>query len=70
MSPRRQGVKDSTSVEEEHSTEVPSEAERKGMRGHDDNGNVRPADGRWGLHAPKDESKYIRTENAKESSDG
>lgn len=49
-------------------TEVPDEqvstatvAERKGKRGHDDNGSVRPADGRWNLHDPKDESKVVRT---------
>ena len=39
---------------------APTEAERKGMRAHDDQGNVRPADGRWDLHAPEDEGKYVR----------
>lgn len=32
---------------------------RQGRRAHDANGNVRPADGRWDLHDPKDESKYV-----------
>lgn len=41
--------------------EQPSAEERKDKRGHED-GNVRPADGRYGLHAPADEAKYIRTE--------
>lgn len=40
----------------------PSAEGRKGKRGHDDHGNVRPADGRYGLHDPKDEPKYVRTE--------
>ncbi|WP_395691789.1 hypothetical protein [Nocardioides sp.] len=43
------------------SRQVPSAEERKGKRAHDDQGNVRPADGRWDLHEPKDESKYVRT---------
>lgn len=47
---------------------APTAEERKGMRAHDDNGNVRPADGRWPLHEPKDESKHVRTEQ--ESNDG
>ena len=38
---------------------APTAEERKGMRAHDDNGNVRPADGRWDLHAPEDESVYV-----------
>lgn len=42
-------------------TGVPSEEEREGMRAHDEHGNVRPADGRWELHEPKDESKVVRT---------
>jgi hypothetical protein len=47
---------------------TPSSAEeRKGKRGHDESGNVRPADGRWELHEPKDESKYVRTDKAEES---
>lgn len=41
---------------------APTKAERKDTRGHSQDGNVRPADGRWGLHKPKDESKVIRTE--------
>lgn len=36
--------------------------ERKGKRGHDDQGNVRPADDRYGLHEPEEESVYVRTE--------
>jgi hypothetical protein len=47
---------------EEEPRKFPSASERKGKRGHDDNGNVRPADGRWDLHDPKDESKFVRTE--------
>lgn len=39
---------------------APTDAERKGMRAHDANGNVRPADGRWDLHQPSEESKYVR----------
>lgn len=35
--------------------------ERKDMRAHDASGNVRPADGRWGLHQPQAESEYVRT---------
>ncbi|HWI43263.1 MAG TPA: hypothetical protein VNS81_06555 [Nocardioides sp.] len=41
---------------------APTEEERQGMRAHDENGNVRPADGRWELHEPKDEAKYVKTE--------
>lgn len=41
---------------------APTQAQREGMRAHDDHGNVRPADGRWDLHEPKNESKYVRTE--------
>ncbi|HEY0889657.1 MAG TPA: hypothetical protein VGE38_08615 [Nocardioides sp.] len=48
----------------DQASEVPSEEERKGKRGHDDHGNVRPADGRWELHDPKDESKVVRTPKA------
>lgn len=39
----------------------PEAAERKGMRGHDDQGNVRPADGRYGLHRTEDESAHVRS---------
>ncbi|WP_323792416.1 hypothetical protein [Nocardioides sp.] len=35
-------------------------ADRQGKRGHE-NGNVRPADGRYGLHDPSEESQVIRT---------
>ena len=42
----------------------PSAEERKGMRAHDDQGNVRPADGRWDLHEPKDEGKHVRMAKA------
>lgn len=42
---------------EEDEPQFPSAEERKGMRGHDEQGNVRPADGRWDLHKPADESK-------------
>lgn len=38
--------------------------EKKGMRGHSDLGQVRPADERFNLHAPKEESKYVRVEQA------
>ncbi len=36
--------------------------ERKGMRGHDADGNVRPADDRYDLHKPEDESKVCGPE--------
>lgn len=60
---RRQGrtqpaTEDAVTAEQ---TETPSVEARKGKRGHDDQGNVRPADGRYGLHEPKDESKYVRS---------
>lgn len=42
--------------------QAPTVEERKDMRGHDSEGNVRPADGRWDLHDPKDESKYVKTQ--------
>lgn len=42
-----------------------SAEERKGKRAHDEQGNVRPADGRWPLHKPEDESKHVRTEKGK-----
>lgn len=61
---RQQDATDRTSVEEEHSAEVrqtPTEAERKGKRGHDEHGNVRPADDRYELHDPADESLVVRT---------
>lgn len=38
--------------------------ERKGMRGHSDGGNVRPADDRFNLHKPEDESGVVRTPEA------
>lgn len=53
----------STSSAEEQT--VPSAEERKDKRGHED-GNVRPADGRYGLHEPKDEPKYVRTETGEQ----
>lgn len=34
---------------------------RKGKRGHDDNGNVRPADDRYNLHDPAEESAVVRS---------
>ena len=43
---------------------IPSKAERKGKRGHDEHGNVRPADGRWGLHEPEEESEVCVNETA------
>jgi len=63
MAGQRRRVKDTPSAEERS---TPSAEERKGKRGHDGQGNVRPADGRYELHDPKDESKYVRTETAKE----
>lgn len=45
---------------------APSVEERHGKRGHDDQGNVRPADGRYDLHDPKDEGTYVRTAPATE----
>jgi hypothetical protein len=35
--------------------------DRKGMRGHED-GNVRPADGRYDLHKPEEESEVVRND--------
>lgn len=35
--------------------------ERKGKRGHDGRGNVRPADDRYELHDPAQESLVVRT---------
>ena len=47
---------------------TPSSAEdRHGKRGHDEHGNVRPADGRYGLHEPQDESEYVRAQPGDES---
>lgn len=46
--------------DEQLEDEMPSEAERKGCRAHDEHGNVRPADGRWPLHAPEQESEVCR----------
>lgn len=39
---------------------TPPAEERQSKRAHDEHGNVRPADGRWDLHDPKDESKHVR----------
>lgn len=64
---RREATPDASPVGEKPSTGEASEEEREGKRGHDDQGNVRPADGRWNLHEPKDESKYVRTEIGTES---
>lgn len=44
---------------------IPSAEERKGKRGHDERGNVRPADGRWDLHDPAEESEVVRTPDEK-----
>lgn len=57
----------STSSAEQGS--APSAEERKGKRAHDEHGNVRPADGRWSLHEPKDESKHVRTDAAPQTED-
>lgn len=63
---RHQGLKNPPSATGEQVAEegaaAPSAEERKGMRAHDDSGNVRPADGRWDLHKPEQESQYVRTE--------
>ncbi len=63
---RHQGTKNASSAAREHAAEeeatAPSVEERRGMRAHDDSGNVRPADGRWDLHKPEQESQYVRTE--------
>lgn len=40
------------------------EKARKGMRGHSDAGQVRPADNRYNLHRPEDESAYVRSDKA------
>ncbi|MFT4010873.1 MAG: hypothetical protein QM655_12625 [Nocardioidaceae bacterium] len=36
--------------------QVPEETQ--GKRAYDEHGNVRPADGRWPLHDPEDESHH------------
>lgn len=46
----------------DRTTDTPSVEERRGKRGHDERGNVRPADGRYELHDPEDESTYVRTD--------
>lgn len=48
---------------------TPSEEEREGKRGHDDGGNVRPADGRWNLHEPEEESDVCGPANAVSTDD-
>lgn len=53
MPGRRRAVE----TENGETRKAPTAEERKGMRGHDDHGNVRPADGRWNLHKPSEESK-------------
>ena len=62
----RKDTKSAPSATGEHAAEeeatAPSVEERQGMRAHDDSGNVRPADGRWDLHKPEQESQYVRTE--------
>lgn len=45
---------------------APTVEERRGKRAHDDSGNVRPADGRWDLHDPDQESKHVRTSKGKQ----
>lgn len=40
--------------------------ERQGMRGHSDGGNVRPADTRFNLHKPEDESDVVRSPAAED----
>lgn len=60
----RRKVESTPSAEE---PQQPSAEGRQGKRGHQD-GNVRPADGRYGLHDPEDEPKYVRTDIG--SSDG
>jgi hypothetical protein len=67
------GKKAAEAVEEtaDEAVDYPSAEERKGMRAHDTDGNVRPAAGRWDLHEPAEESTYVRTEiEPEESSDG
>lgn len=54
----RKTTKSTPSAEE---PQQPSAEGRQGKRGHE-NGNVRPADGRYGLHEPEEEPKYVRTE--------
>lgn len=49
---------------------APSVEEKRGMRAHDDNGNVRPADGRWDLHEPSEESKYVKDSAPVEPNEG
>lgn len=54
----------------EETTNAPSVEERKGMRAHSEVGQVRPADGRWELHEPKHESKFVRTDLGTEKGNG
>ncbi|GAA5153840.1 hypothetical protein GCM10023340_36460 [Nocardioides marinquilinus] len=47
----------------DHTDEHPGEdIARLGKRGHDETGSVRPADGRYGLHDPGEESLYCGPE--------
>ncbi|WP_300399889.1 hypothetical protein [Nocardioides sp.] len=40
--------------------------DRQGKRGHDEHGNVRPADDRYELHDPEQESAVVRTPQSAE----
>lgn len=62
--PRRQRRQAPQNASSADGVEASAE-ERAGMRAHDDQGNVRPADGRWDLHKPEDESKYVRAGRGK-----
>ncbi|MCM0618771.1 hypothetical protein [Nocardioides bruguierae] len=46
----------------------PSAEERRGKRGHDEHGNVRPADGRFELHDPAQESSFVSSTKASKTS--
>ena len=59
---RPQAPQDASSAD---GVEASAEEARQGMRAHDDQGNVRPADGRWPLHHPKDESKHVRSDRGR-----
>ncbi len=60
-------ARERTTVDTDAAVTAPSVAERKGKRAHTTDGSVRPADGRWPLHDPQDESKVVRSPGAKKA---
>lgn len=62
MARQRQALPpDSAETPDGAAQSAPTAEERRGMRAHDEHGNVRPADGRWELHDPQAESEHVRT---------